>query len=128
MQKKIGKNQNRIFGPFWGRCRSFCFSKYSCRPFFFLHFLMPKIRDFIDDLTKSTLLAGANSKSYGNFNGWICRLLPFSEVKYLVTLVHGTGTKFSTTSLNYITKFSTTYFLAGNLPAWQPGRGCASKG
>jgi hypothetical protein len=28
---------------------------------------MRKIQDFFDDLTKSTLLAGGNSKSYGNF-------------------------------------------------------------
>jgi hypothetical protein len=28
---------------------------------------MRKIPDFFDDLTKSTLLAGGNSKSYGNF-------------------------------------------------------------
>jgi hypothetical protein len=28
---------------------------------------MRKIRDFFDDMTKSTLLAGGNSKSYGNF-------------------------------------------------------------
>jgi hypothetical protein len=28
---------------------------------------MRKILDFFDDLTKSTLLAGGNSKSYGNF-------------------------------------------------------------
>jgi hypothetical protein len=35
--------------------------------FFFLHFLIGKIRDFFDDLTKSTLLAGGISKSYGNF-------------------------------------------------------------
>ena len=34
---------------------------------FFLHFLIGKIRDFFDDLTKSTLLAGGISKSYGNF-------------------------------------------------------------
>jgi hypothetical protein len=36
-----------------------------CRSFFF--FLIGKIRDFFDDLTKSTLLAGGISKSYGNF-------------------------------------------------------------
>jgi hypothetical protein len=34
---------------------------------FFLHFLMRKFRDFFDDLTKSTLLASGNSKTYGNF-------------------------------------------------------------
>ena len=28
---------------------------------------MRKIQDFFDDVTKSTLLAGGNSKSYGNF-------------------------------------------------------------
>ena len=37
------------------------------RLFFFLHFLIGKIRNFFDDLTKSTLLAGGISKSYGNF-------------------------------------------------------------
>ena len=31
---------------------------------------MRKIRDFFDDLTKSTLVAGGNPKSYGNFEIW----------------------------------------------------------
>jgi hypothetical protein len=34
---------------------------------FFFTFLIGKIQDFFDDLTKSTLLAGGISKSYRNF-------------------------------------------------------------
>jgi hypothetical protein len=72
MQKKIGKNQNRFFRPFWGRrcwlaLSLFFFFLNTAIGFFFLHFLIGKILDFFDDLTKSTLLAGGISKSYGNF-------------------------------------------------------------
>jgi hypothetical protein len=35
--------------------------------FLYIYLLKRKIRDFFDDLAKSTLLAGGNSKSYGNF-------------------------------------------------------------
>ena len=72
MQKKMAKIKIDFFDLFgvggagW-RCRSFFFLKYSYRIFLFLHFLIGKIPDFFDDLTKSTLLAGGISKSYGNF-------------------------------------------------------------
>ena len=72
MQKKLAKIKIDFFDLFgvggagW-RCRSIFFIiKYSYR-LFFLHFLIGKIREFFDDLTKSTLLAGGISKSYGNF-------------------------------------------------------------
>jgi phosphatidylglycerophosphate synthase len=68
MQKKLAKI-NIDFLTFLGSAvlagavAHFFFLKYSYRLFFFLHFLISKIRDFFDDLTKSTLLAGGISKS-----------------------------------------------------------------
>ena len=67
--------------------------------FFFLHFLMRKIRVFFDDLTKSTLLAGGNPKSYGNFE-----ILKFDRRTWSMDLSIGAifrGKKLSST------KFST---------------------
>ena len=71
MQKKLAKIKIDFFDLFgvggagW-RCRSFFFLN-TAIGFFFLHFFIGKIPDFFDDLTKSTLLAGGISKSYGNF-------------------------------------------------------------
>ena len=69
--KKIGKIKIDFFDLFgvsgagW-RCRSFFFLN-TAIGFFFFTFLICKIPDFFDDLTKSTLLAGGISKSYENF-------------------------------------------------------------
>jgi hypothetical protein len=56
-----------VGGAGW-RCRSFFFLNTAIGFFFFYIFYRVKFGTFFfDDLTKSTLLAGGNSKSYGNF-------------------------------------------------------------
>ena len=74
MQKKLAKIKIDFFDLFgvggagW-RCRSFLLKKNIAIGFFFFYiFYSVKFGTFFfDDLAKSTLLAGGNSKSYGNF-------------------------------------------------------------
>ena len=71
MQKKWQKSKS-IFLTFLGSAVlagavALLFFLNTAIGFFFLHFLIGKILDFFDDLTKSTLSAGGISKSYGNF-------------------------------------------------------------
>jgi hypothetical protein len=56
-----------VGGAEW-RCRTFFKKKKKTDVgFFFYMFYSVKLGTFFDDLTKSTLLAGGNSNSYGNF-------------------------------------------------------------
>jgi hypothetical protein len=55
-----------VGGAGW-RCRSFLFFKYSFRLFFCVFYFVKFWTFFFDNLTKSTLLAGGNSKSYRIF-------------------------------------------------------------
>ena len=66
---KIGKIENWFFRPFWGRLGwltlSYLFFN-TAVPFFFKHFFIGWNSGLFDGPVESTLLAGGNSKSYGN--------------------------------------------------------------